>query len=380
MIDLSDLTKPLTTDQVFEQLLDLIETLGVPARSWVQGRAMRVILRAVATMIALMSVLISDAVRATFLDTATGAWLDALAYYVYAVRRVPATFATGQVRFDNTGGGLYTKAVGEVRVYNPATKKSYTNSAAFTVSPLQAGVVVPVIATEAGSQSSSAPGTVSAIETTMLGVTVTNPLSVIGTDAERDQSLRQACRDKLATLSPNGPRDAYSYFTKRATRLDGTLVDVNRVTVTRDSSYGRVVVYCASPSGAPAALDVTACYNSCRNNCVPDSVSLELYGAVNLTVPVNAQIWARRELGGTIDEIKAAATAALIELQRDYPIGGVRKVAAGALYADFVSAAIVKSHPAIFDVDGIGPDISLSENQVVVFAPTFTVNIVASGT
>lgn len=377
MISLTDLVTPLTADQVNETMLTTIEGLGVPARSWVKGRAMSVITRAAATLIATLTVLVSDAVKATFLDYASGTWLALLAYYVYGVTRIDATFATGVVRFDNSAGGSFTKAVGEVRVYNPTTKKTYTNTAAFTIAPLQTIVLVPFQAIEAGSSSSSAPGAVNAIETTMLGVTATNQLAIVGSDAELDPTLRQACRDKLATLSPNGPRAAYSYFSKRALRSDGTVVDINRCTVSRDSSTGIVDVYVASPSGAPASADVTACADNCNANCVPDSVTLNMHAATNVTLAIAPQIWARKELGGTSAEIALAAANALVSLQRDYPIGGIKKIGTGYLFADYVASAIVASHPAIFDVDGVTADLPLSAGQVAVIVPTFTINIVS---
>lgn len=378
MINLNDLVTPLTTEQVNETLLTTIEGLGVPARSWVKGRAMSVITRAAATLISALTLLISDAVKATFLDSSTGTWLTLLAYYVYGVTRIEATFATGSVRFDNGGGGSFVKAAGEVRVYNPTTKKTYVNTAAFTIAPLQTGVLVPFQAVESGSASSSAPMSVNAIETTMLGVTALNPLAIVGSDAERDPTLRQACRDKLATLSPNGPRAAYSYFSRRALRSDGTVVDINRCTVSRDSSTGIVDVYVASPAGAPAAADVTACADSCGANCVPDSVTLHMHAATNVTLAITPQIWARKELGGTTAEITQAAANALIALQRDYPIGGIKKVAGGGyLFADYVASAIIASHPAIFDVGGVTTDLALAAGQVAVIVPTFAVNIVS---
>lgn len=380
MTPIDQLFQPLTSDQVFETLLTTIETYGVPARSWRQGGALRTILRAVAFVIATFLVILSDAIKGTFLDSATGRWLSLLATYVYGVTRLEATFANGTIRFDNGGGGSYSKAIGECRVYNPATNKSYTNTEAFTVGPLEENVRVAFQAVEAGAASSSASATITEIETTMLGVECTNPDAIVGSDAERDPELRQACRDALATISPNGARAAYAFFARRAKRLDGQNVNVNRVTVVKDSSNGVVKMWVASPSGAPVGSDVTAVQETVDAKCVPSGQRADVFAAVPVSLAFSATIFARKDAGLTSEAIKEAALAALVELQRDYPIGGIRKtpVDDGYLFSDKVAGAIVGAAPAaVFDVDGVGSDLPLAEGEVATIVPTLTVQLVS---
>src|SRR5690606_14818917 len=101
---------------------------------------------------------------------------------------------------------------------------------------------VDVIAFEAGSASSSSAGEITEIVTTMLQVTCSNPVALIGRDEESDPALRQRCRDSLGALSPNGPQAAYEYWAKSALRADGQPVNVNRVWVSTASSIGHVTV------------------------------------------------------------------------------------------------------------------------------------------
>lgn len=380
MTPIDQLFQPLTSDQVFETLLTTIETYGVPARSWRKGGALRTILRAVAFVIATFLVILSDAIKGTFLDSATGRWLSLLATYVYGVTRLEATFANGTIRFDNTGGGAYSKAIGEARVYNPATNKSYTNTEAFTIAPLETNVLVAFQAVEAGAASSSAAATITEIETTMLGVQCTNPDAIVGSDAERDPELRQACRDSIAAISPNGARAAHAFFARRAKRLDGQNVNINRVTVVKDSSNGVVKMWVASPSGAPVGSDVAAVQEMVDAKCVPSGQRADVFAAVPVSLAFSATIFARKDAGLTAEAIKESALAALVELQRNYPIGGMRKspVADSYLFSDKVAGAIVGAAPeAVFDVDGVGGDLPLAEGEVATLVPTLTVQLVS---
>lgn len=380
MISFDELITESTPEQVEESILSLIETTGLPARSWPKGRTLRVIIAVIATIFAGFTKIMVSVARAGFLDYSTAGWLTLLARYVYNVERREATFATGTVRLDNPAAGIFAKGIGEMKVRAPGTNKVYTNTVAFSLSAGQLGLFVPVQSEERGSRASAATNAVTEIVTSMLGVLVSNPEPIVGADEESDTDLRKACRDAISARSPNGPRSAFSYFAGRAKRLDGTPVNINRVTVARDSSIAQVRVWVASPAGAPAPTDVTACFDACVANCLTDATDLLLAGATPVTLSLPAvTVWARAEAGGTAAEIKAAAEKALIKLQESYPIGGIKKVIAGTgyMFADSLSAAIVSSHPAIFDVDGIGADLALADGQVATISATISVTIVS---
>ena len=130
------------------------------------------------------------------------------------------TFATGTVTIDNAGGNVYALVPGDIVLLNSVTNKTYRNTETVNIASLQTGVVVAVQADELGSASSAAAGDVDAFVTPLLGLSVTNAASLVGTDPETDTALRARAMEKVGALSPNGPRDAYAYFAKSAVRAN----------------------------------------------------------------------------------------------------------------------------------------------------------------
>lgn len=298
MTPLDELLTPVTTDQQYEQFLDLLEAIGLKARSWRQGGALRTILRIVAGVYAGFSAIATAFIRAGFLEHAVGSWLTLLAFYVYGVTRIPATFATGEVTLTNSStGNVFDVGSDELRVL-AISGKSYTNVSPFILGPGQS-LTIAVRAVEIGASSSAPPGTITTLETQMSGVTVTNAAAVVGSDEERDPDLRQRCIDKLGTLSGLGPRGAYAFSVRSATRPDGSFVDVNRLRVSPGSSTGQVTVYVASPSGAPAAEDLEYIRAAIELYARPDSVTATVLAATPVAFTPALTIWARRTEGLT---------------------------------------------------------------------------------
>ncbi len=378
-ITLDDLITPLTEEQVLASFLSILDTLGMPTRLWRKGGARRTILRAVAATYAGYTQLQSDFVRGSFLDYSTGPWLTLLARYVYGVERTPATFATGLLTFTNTGGGLYTFGPGEVRARNPVSRKVYTNSVPFTVNPGATLAGVAFIASEAGASSSAAPGTIVELETTLLGVEVTNPASFAATDEELDPDLRTKCRNKLAALSPRGPRGAYAYAVQTATRLDGAPVDINRFARSLDENTGTITIWCASPSGAPLAGDLDRVAVRVEEVARPDTVKVIIAAATEVALTATITVWSQRQEGVSSDDVKALVEAALIEAVKSYPIGGIAKPPTnlqGYLYGDWIAGVAKSAHASIYDVDGSDVDLELDPGEVATLATTVTVRIV----
>jgi baseplate J-like protein len=384
LIPVDDLTTPLTPDQVLEKFLVILETMNMPARSWRQAGVARTILRTVATTYSGFTILMSNAIKAGFLETATGPWLTLLAKYVYGVDRRVSTFATGVITFVNSGGGVYptvgTYAADQVRVTWVAGKKSYTNTDVFSV-PGGSTVYVNFRAVEAGSASSAPPNAITSLETpVMLGVSVTNATSVAGTDEETDADLRQRCRDKLSALSLNGPRGAYSYAAKSAVRLDGSPVDINRISVSASSSTGVVNVYAASPSGVPLSSDLVLVRASIEAIARPDSVTVNVFGVTPVALGATITVWARRTDGVSAADITTLVQSALQAMAQAYPIGGIPKPPStqGYLYADNIAGTAKGAHPSIYDIDGAGADLALNPGEVVTLGTTVNVTIVDS--
>lgn len=376
-LSLDELTAPISEDSALETFLSILETLSIPARSWRKGGVARTILRILAKTYSGFTELMAAAIKAGFLDTAEGDWLSQLAYYVYGVTRIDATFATGNLTLTNNGGGVYAKNPDEVKAKWTATGKVYSNAEAFTLNPGETKSV-SFRAVEAGSSSSAPAGEIDALETFLAGVVVTNPLAVVGADAEDDADLRQRCRDKLSTLSPRGPRGAYAYAVRTATRPDGSAVDINRWQISPSSSTGVVTVYVASPSGAPDPTDMTYVANRIEEVARPDSVTVNVLAASPVAIARNLTVWCRRVDGLTATDIETLVNNALLAEITSYPIGGISKPPAtqGYLYADFLAGVVKSAHSSIYDVDGTGADIAISPGQVAVLATTITVRII----
>jgi len=384
LLAIDDLITPTTEDEVLETMLSNLEILGVSARSWRTGGVARTILRVVAKAYAAFSMLMASAIRAGFLETAEGAWLTLLAFYVFNVERREATFATGNVQLTNSGGGVFSFNAGEVRVLWTNEGKAYTNDSAFTLNPGDV-LTIPITAVELGSDSSAPPGAIDALETVLLGVSVTNVEAVVGTDAETDDDLRDACKNKLAAISVRGPRGAYAFAVREAKRLDGSPVNINRYSISSSSSTGVVTVYVAAPSGAPDPGDITQINASIEDIARPDSVTASATAATEVPLTRTLTVWAKRTDGVSASDIQGFAQAALVKEIAAYPIGGIPKPPStqGYLYADFVTGVAKSAHASIYDVDGGGSDLALAPGQVAVLSSlTVSVRIVdiTSGT
>jgi uncharacterized phage protein gp47/JayE len=380
-MNLEELITPITEDQALETFLEALETLGVPARSWRRGAGPRVFLRVVARTFASYSQLIAAITRGGFLDYAAGHWLTLLARHVYGVERIPATFASGAVTFTNTGGGVFAEPAGQVTALWTVGRRSYVNTEPVVLGVGATGTFA-FQAVEAGSASSVPATQINALETVMPHVTVSNAVALVGRDEEDDPTLRQRCLDRLASLSPNGPRGAYAFAVRSAVRSDGSAVDINRVRVSPASSVGIVTVTVAAPGGVPVASDLTAIRLRIDTVARPDSVRVDVGGASSLLVARSLTVWARSTPGLTEAAVKAAADRALLELGRDWPIGGIAKTAGGVgyLYADAVKGAVKASHPAIFDVDGFDTDQALGATQIAGLSCSTSVRFVEVST
>lgn len=374
MISLADLTTPLTRDQVKQSIYDVLSTVGVNTTTWKPGAVVRTIIAAVAAIISAFSQLTSAIARGGFLELASGSWLDLVAHYVYGVDRVLATFAPGEVTLTNASGSTYIIDPEDLVVSNPDTGKTYRNTTAFTLNP-GATLTIPIVAIEAGAASTSTPGTIVELETTFVGVTCTNALAVVGLDDELDPALRARCREKLGSLSPFGPWDAYTYAVKNAKRYtDGTPIGVTRARTVKDG-YGNVTVYVATASGAVTgvssniATDLGALDDAVQRRAAPLAVTADTVSASNLTVPVTYEVWAYNTAGLTPAQWESAIATALANFMSAQPIGGnVIDPDPGKIFVDGLRRAIGGVRSEIFRVVVTAPaaDVVLGANEVAV--------------
>lgn len=377
------LLTPMTVDEAREAIYEALAARGVKTTSWKSGAVVRSIVASLAVVISALSKMQAAIGKMGFLEYAEADWLTQVAFYVYGVERSTGTAAAGTLTFDNASGGVYSGAAGDLTVSSSVNGKEYRNTAAYTIGALATGVEIPFEAVEVGTASSAAAGDVDTMVTALTGVTVTNAAALIGTDEEDDATLRLRCKEKLGSLSPNGPADAYAYFARLATTDDGTNAGVTRVRVIPDGT-GTVDVYVATATGAVTGTvgDTTtalgAVDDAIQRNVVPLCVTANVASVTTQTVAVTYEIWVRSTIGLTDQQVQDTIETALEDFFSTHPIGGeIIAPAGGKLYVDAIRAAIAEALPdrsvVKLTITLPAADVSLTASKVAVLgAPTCT--------
>lgn len=384
MTVLSDLTTPLTVDEIKTAIYDTIAARGVDTTAWKPGSVVRTMIAGVAIVLAAMSGLIALIAASGFLALSSGPWLTLVARYVYNTERITGTFASGFITIDNASGNVYAIDVGDLVVTNTTTGATYRNTAVVNIASLQTGVIAAIQADEIGTASNAGAGAIDDLVTSYLGLSVTNDAALVGTDDETDESLRARAQEMTGALSPNGPKDAYSYFAKGAVRADGTAIGVTRVKATPDGT-GNVAVVVANASGPVSgtqgnpATDLGAVHLAMEENAVPLGITLSTASATALTVNVVGTLWAKETLSLTDAEIAAAVTPRLSALMAGMPIGGVVIAPAdGKVYVQAIEAEItdaVRGYFVDLDITTPAADVAVTGSQAPV-SGTLTLTVV----
>lgn len=379
MSTLDELTTPLTFDEIRGSIYAVLSATGVTTTTWKPGAVVRTIISAVAIVMVGLSALIALIAKSAFLSLATGEWLRLVAFYVYNVVRIEATFATGFVTLVNVAGGVYDAAPGDWTFRNTTTGATYVNTAAIHVGSLTTVTGIPIAAVAVGSASTSFGGEITLV-TSLTGVTCTNPAPVIGYDVESDPALRLRCTEKLGSLSPNGPADSYGYVARTATRADGSPIGVTRVRAAPDGNGG-VNVYLSTPSGAvpgtvgDTTTDLGIIDAALQRQCTPLCVVCRTYSATPRNVPVFYSVWLYNTSGLTDAGVTAAINAGLADYFAGAPIGGnTIGGGVGTIYKSELIAIIGRARTSagiklpIVRVEVPNVDILLAPNEVAVLA------------
>lgn len=359
-----------TKDAIYNTALSVAESVGLPVTTWQSGDPTRSLYHVISEVLATLEGVVALYTAAGFLDYATGDWLKLLAKQAFNVDAIEATFATTTVTLTNGGGGLYTIEAGDLTFKNSTTGETYRNTTGGTL-PAGPGTSlgVTVIADEAGSDSSAAATEIDELVTVLLGVTCSNPTAAIGIDEESEDSLRERCRDKLASISPNGPRDAYSYVARNSD-LTGTS-GITRVRVFSDSDTGDVTVYLAGPSGGVSTPDRDAAEDAIITWATPLCITPNVATATGVTIPVTYTLWLYQSVGQTFGEVQGAVSTAIGSMFAARPIGGdiIPPALTGSLYKSMVESTIRATYPNhAFRVTVSAPsgDTALANNEVAV--------------
>jgi uncharacterized phage protein gp47/JayE len=378
-VSLASLLVKETKATILNAGLQIAAALGLPVTSWQAGDPTRALFTFQAERLATLEDLVLGYIASAFLDYASGVWLKVLADQVFGVKVPDATYATTSITLTNTGGGNYTIDVGTLTVKSSTSGKTYRNTTAGVLLGVGATCTLDVVADEAGSASSAGAGEIDALVTGLLGVTCTNPTAAVGIDEQSEDTTRQQCRDKLGSLSPNGPKEAYSYVTRNSDLT--TTRNVTRVRVFPVSSTGTVTIYIAGPSGAVSSPDRALVEAAIVKWATPNCITPVVLSAANVVIPVTYQLWIYRSVNKTSAEIQADILTALQAMFAARPIGGdiIAPALTGAIYQSMIASTIRAAFPQAFRVDVSSPagDTALTNGQVgTLGAITATINLV----
>lgn len=184
--------------------------------------------------------------KATFLDLATAADLDTLAYDRYNLVRVPATAAQVVLSFARTSGGAAGTIPAGTQVKTVQgvgdTEVVYTTDAVINVPLADNGpFTIAATASQTGTAGNVAAATLTEVGALFDTFTVTNVAAAAGgNEAESDQTLRQRCRAFYQTLR-RGTKAALEFGAKQ-------VASVRFAAVNEDGS-GAVTVVVADQDG-----------------------------------------------------------------------------------------------------------------------------------
>jgi hypothetical protein len=353
-LSVQDLTTPVTRQQVQASIYNVLASVGVDTTAWSSGSVVRTMIVGVSVVLAAFSQLMALLARAGFLALSSGDWLTLVAKYVYNVERIEASFASGVLYVSNSSGASYGLDPGDLIVAN-ANGFTFRNLAAIVVGPGASNIVVDIAATEAGSASTSNPGSITRVVSSLNGVTCTNPASLVGLDAEGDTALRARASESLGALSPMGPWDAYTAAIHNAKRADGSSLGVTRIRLKADG-YGRLYVYMATAAGAVPGSDVIIADTAVQRWAAPQAITAIVNSATAYLIPVTYTVWMYNTSGLTEQQIKDTIASALTAFMETQPIAGnVIGADPGRVFTDAIRAAISNARPEIFHVEVTAP-------------------------
>ena len=369
-----------TKEAIYETALGIASSIGLNVASWTAGDPTRSLFHVESEILHELEVIVAAFVASGFLDYATGAWLKVLVKQVFNVDVPSATFATTDVVLTNAGGAVYDFDPGDLTLKNTTSGKTYRNTTGGNLAGLGT-LTVTVVAEEAGSDSSAAAGEIDDLVTAYLGVTPSNALAAVGIDEQDESTTRQQCRDKLGSLSPNGPKEAYSYVARNS-ELSGTN-GVTRVRVYGSSETGDVQVYLAGPSGGVSETDRALVETAILKWATPLCCTPTVSAATNLVMPVTYSIWVYKSANKSAAEVEEDVEAALEQLFAARDIGGdiIPPAATGKVYLSLIESAIRSVYPQVFRVTMSLPagDTTLTNGQVATLGTiTATVTLVTS--
>lgn len=352
-VALDELIVPVTKDQALTFMFDILRAHGFPIASWQSGSLQRTMFEAFAEL-ASENILVADALaRAGFNSLSSGGWLDLLSESHYDNTRFEAVKTQGTVVLTDTDGtGPHTIGVDEV-VVSDADGRRYRNTTGGTLA-LNLTLELTFEAEVAGADGNVSNNTITVIVEGPPGATANNPdpgsgqwITVEGSDQESDESLRERNATKWASLSVNGPAEAYVYWARQASPA------VTRVWVDGGNPRGpgTVDVFIAGVDGAVGGTVVTAVTNYLEGTT--DQVGrkalgadLDVASATEHAIDFTAQVY--YDPTHVESEIATLVLAAIDNYVKNVPIGGVKSFDQDA--GEFLLGGL---YHALFSIPGV---------------------------
>ncbi len=352
-VSIAELLTPAERDEMLATLLYIAASLDAPTTSWVEGDPTLTQLMTVGQKLADLSLVAIDITKGGFGELLpSNAWADRWALSRFNITRVPATAAAGAV-IDVTctaDAAAQTYQLREIIIAHSVTGKTYRNDEVITLGPSVTLTGKLFSADEAGSVGTAAPGAVTVVVSSLVGVSVTNTAAMIGADQETTPALVARGRAKLASLSPNGPKDAYNYIARTPYFPDGTpcapvSVPITRTRTVVDEATGELIVYCATAAGAPSGGDIAIIQTAIDAYAEPWGITATAVAGNPHNIPITYQSWVMGSnlTSGQIETAQANALAAWFAL---VPFGGyVIPPDTGDVYVEALEQVIASAVP-----------------------------------
>ncbi len=376
---LSDLITTEDRDSVLATLLAVSALLNAPTTSWQEGAPILTMLTTAAQKLSDLTTVAAEITKGGFGELLpSDAWADRWALSRFNVTRVPAVAAAGTVTIvAGASASGHTYQVGEIIIAHASTHQTYRNTAPVTIVASTTLTLVPFAADVPGIIGTAAPGSITVIVSSIIGLTVTNPVSFLGSDAELTPALVTRARAKLGSLSPNGAKDAYN-FIATTPAFSTTSVPITRTRTVGDPTSPNITVYLATAAGAPTGGDVTIVQNAINANVEPWGANATAVAASEHVIAITYQAWVKGSQL-TAAQIQTAIGNALATFFATLSLGGyVIAPDTGDVYIETLQQVIASATAGIQRVVVSLPasSVALSPNEVATLGtilPTVTI-------